>query len=72
MSVTLKINMPLTAWNEINKKVNYIKKYREDFNVNIEEYAGCERFGKLIFDLNAIEIGAKEKLEAPEYYRRIK
>ena len=68
MSITLKINMPLTAWNEINRKVNCIKSTKKDFEINVDDYRECDRYGKLLFDLNAVEIGAKTNIEKPEYY----
>lgn len=71
MAISHKMIMPLTKWQEICKKCNDLKEMKEDFNINIEDYIECKNYGQLMFHLSAIELGARENLEAPEYYNKI-
>lgn len=71
MAITHKMIMPLTKWQEICKKCNDLREIKKDFKVDIEKYMACRNYGQLMFHLTAIEIGAREELEAPEYYDKM-
>lgn len=68
-SVVTKINMPLEYYNKIGKKFAELnQKFPGNNQFDFEKYKYIKNYGKLLFHLQAVEIGARKSIEAPEYY----
>ncbi|MDD7411323.1 hypothetical protein [Fusobacterium gastrosuis] len=68
-SITIKLGMPLHTWNDLNKLAKEINAKYKTFNVDIERYRECTKYGRLHCDLLAASLGAFEMLREPEFYK---
>ena len=66
---TTKINMPFAKWCEVQKQFEEVNKILPDEEkLDFEKYKYCSSYGKLLWDLCAIKIGAFKRLKDPEFY----
>lgn len=71
MGESIKINMPLEKWIQLQKNFDRVNaKLAENEKLDFEKYKFCTDWGKLSFDLYGIEIGAFKELKEPVYYTR--
>ena len=71
MGESIKINMPLEKWIQLQKNFDRVNaKLPENEKLDFEKYKFCTDWGKLSFDLYGIEIGAFKELKEPVYYTR--
>lgn len=68
-SIVTKINIPLEYYNKIERKFAELnKKFPSNNQFDFEKYKYIKNYGKLLFHLHAVEMGARKSIEAPEYY----
>ena len=66
---TTKINMPFAKWCEVQKQFEEVNKILTDEEkLDFEKYKYCSSYGKLLWHLYAIKIGAFRSLKDPEFY----
>ena len=66
---TIKINMPFQKWCEVQKEFEEVNKILPDGEkLDFEKYKYCSSYGKLLWHLCAIKIGAFRSLKDPEFY----
>ena len=66
---TIKINMPFPKWCEVQKEFEEVNKALPDGQkLDFEKYKYCSSYGKLLWHLYAIKIGAFKSLKDPEFY----
>ena len=66
---TTKINMPFTKWCEVQKQFEEVNKILPDGQkLDFEKYKYCSCYGKLLWHLCAIKMGAFRNLKEPEFY----
>ncbi len=66
---TTKINMPFAKWCEVQKQFEEINKMLPDEEkLDFEKYKYCSSYGKLLWHLCAIKIGAFKSLKDPKFY----
>lgn len=66
---TIKINMPFTKWCEVQKEFEEVNKILADKEkLDFEKYKYCSSYGKLLWHLHGIKIGAFKSLKEPEFY----
>ena len=66
---TTKINMPFAKWCEVQKQFEEVNKILSDEEkLDFEKYKYCSSYGKLLWHLCAIKIGAFKSLKDPKFY----
>ena len=66
---TTKINMPFAKWCEVQKQFEEVNKILSDEEkLDFEKYKYCSSYGKLLWHLCDIKIGAFRSLKDPEFY----
>ena len=71
MGETIKINMPFDKWIMVQNAFEKLNsKLPDNEKLDFEKYKYCTNYGRLIWDLNGIEIGALKTLKSPEFYTK--